>query len=99
MTRLVDIDALDRAMYHKSFEVYDGRTMWNSGLWIRYKIYEEASREAPTIEAVPVRHGKWLPYLKEGLRYKCSECGSRFSLAYMYCPHCGAKMDSEREEE
>ena len=49
MTRLGDIDALDRAMYHKSFEVDDGRNVWNSGLWIRYKIYEEASREAPTV--------------------------------------------------
>lgn len=57
MVRLIDADALDRAMYHKSFEVDDGRNVWNSGLWIRYKIYEEASREAPTIESVPV---KWL---------------------------------------
>lgn len=51
--RLVDIDALDAAMYHKSFEVDDGRQVWNSGLWIRYKIYEEASLEAPTVDAVP----------------------------------------------
>lgn len=54
MVRLIDADALDRAMYHKSFEVDDGRTMWNSGCWIRYKIYEEASREAPTVDAIPV---------------------------------------------
>lgn len=54
MTRLIDVDALDRAMYHKSFEVDDGRNVWNSGLWIRYKIYEEASREAPTVDAIPV---------------------------------------------
>ena len=50
--KLIDVDALDREMYHKSFEVDDGRQKWNSGLWIRYKIYEEASREAPTIETV-----------------------------------------------
>ena len=41
-------------MYHKSFEVDDGRNVWNSGLWIRYKIFEEAIRDAPTIDAVPV---------------------------------------------
>lgn len=52
--RLIDADALDRAMYHKSFETDDGRQQWNSGLWIRYKIYEEAVRDAPTIDAVPV---------------------------------------------
>lgn len=52
--RLIDADALDREMYRKSFEVDDGRNVWNSGLWIRYKIYEEAVRDAPTIDAVPV---------------------------------------------
>lgn len=52
--RIIDVDALDQAMYHKSFEVDDGRNRWNSGLWIRYKIYEEASREAPTVMAIPV---------------------------------------------
>ena len=55
MTRLIDADLLDRAMYQKSFEVDDGRNVWNSGLWIRYKIYEEASREAPTVMAIPVQ--------------------------------------------
>lgn len=54
MTRLIDADALDDEMYHKSFEVDDGRNVWNSGLWIRYKIFEEAIRDAPTIDAVPV---------------------------------------------
>lgn len=52
--RLIDVDALDAEMYHKSFEVDDGRNVWNSGLWIRYKIFEEAIRDAPTVEAVPV---------------------------------------------
>lgn len=56
MTRLIDADALDREMYRKSFEVDDGRNVWNSGLWIRYKIYEEAIRDAPTVEAVQVIH-------------------------------------------
>ena len=66
MTRLIDADALDRAMYHKSFEVDDGRNVWNSGLWIRYKIYEEASREAPTIDAVPV---EWIENYLRNYRY------------------------------
>lgn len=52
--RLIDAEALDDEMYRKSFEVDDGRNVWNSGLWIRYKIYEEASKDAPTVDAVPV---------------------------------------------
>jgi len=41
------------------------------------------------------RTGKWLDYLKEGLKYKCSECESRFDRPYKYCPNCGARMDEE----
>lgn len=52
--RPIDADALDAEMYHKSFEVDDGRNVWNSGLWIRYKIFEEAIRDAPTVDAEPV---------------------------------------------
>lgn len=48
--RLIDADALEVEMYHKSFEVDDGRSIWNSGLWIRYEIFAEAIRDAPTIE-------------------------------------------------
>ena len=52
--RLIDAKALDDEMYRKSFETDDGRQRWDSGLWIRYKIYEEASKDAPTVDAVPV---------------------------------------------
>lgn len=54
MSRLIEADALAAEMYRKSFEVDDGSNVWNSGLWIRYKIFEEAIRDAPTIDAVPV---------------------------------------------
>ena len=81
MTRLIDADALNAEMYRKSFEVDDGRNIWNSGLWIRYKIFEEAIRDAPTIDAVPVVHGHWkINYLddtKVNRKYAhiiCSEC-------------------------
>lgn len=65
MTRLIDADALDAEMYHKSFEVDDGRNVWNSGLWIRYKIFEEAIRDAPTVDAVPVVRCKDCKYYEE----------------------------------
>lgn len=52
--KLIDADALDKVMYNKSFETDDGRQKWNSGFWIRYKIYEEAIREAPEVDAIPI---------------------------------------------
>ena len=39
--------------------------------------------------------GKWLPYLSEGLRFRCSECGSRFDRPWHHCPNCGAKMEGD----
>ncbi len=99
--KLIDADALAREMYHKSFEVDDGRNVWNSGLWIRYKIFEEAIRDAPTIDAEPVRHGKWLPENRTMDAYwVCSCCGfpseahGAFKI-YKFCPNCGARMDEE----
>lgn len=52
--------------------------------------------EAPTVDAVPVRHGKWMPR-EEGCvypfweRYTCSVCGKHADDTD-YCPHCGARM-------
>ena len=62
--------------------------------------------EIPTVDAKPVRHGKWLcddDFDENGI---CSECmyDSYEPVGYVrdewkYCPHCGAKMDAERKEE
>lgn len=55
---------------------------------------------ALTIDAEPVRCGKWLYndiYLPNCA--ECSECGWKSSVSgdeipsYHYCPNCGAKMD------
>lgn len=61
---------------------------------------------APTIEAEPVRHGRWND---EHGDLCCSVCKTRFSdeIVFMnrdydykslkYCPECGAKMDGGAE--
>ena len=58
--------------------------------------------EVPTIEAEPVRHGKWedsddLEYFIT-FPYRCSVCGTAGGLKFNYCPNCGAKMDGEKHE-
>lgn len=46
--------------------------------------------EVPTVDAVPVRHGRW----NNGYEVQnCSECGYRGKRSYHYCPKCGARMD------
>ena len=68
----------------------------------------ERLKKAPTIEAKPVVHGRWIPLTEcanEGVY--CSICKkkvwksyyaqcskkSRNKLESNYCPNCGAKMD------
>ena len=49
----------------------------------------------PTVDAVPVVHGKWrLVDKKDGFPdWICSVCGSSGRGDYMYCPWCNARMD------
>lgn len=58
--------------------------------------FEEKLRSMPTIDAEPVRHGKWIhPYLGWGNAY-CSECEFELRINDTpYCPNCGARMDAE----
>lgn len=89
MTRLIDADELrDNMLY----------AMCGTG-------YQHvAMREIdfmPTIDAVPIRHGKWLPENRTmDAFWVCSCCGfpseahGAFKI-YKYCPNCGARMDEE----
>lgn len=52
--------------------------------------------EAPTIDAEPVRHGRWECYLSDPF---CSECDEFAETVTNYCPNCGAKMDLEEEHD
>ena len=55
--------------------------------------------DAPTIEAEPVRHGKWIKFHDE--LSKCSLCNyptyTRWNQTD-YCPNCGAKMEGKNED-
>ena len=61
MRRLIDADALQRAMYHAAFETDNDMQKWDSGLWIRYKMFENCIDNIPTIEPM-----QWIP-VKERL--------------------------------
>ena len=53
----------------------------------------------PTVDAEPVRHGKWIALPKEFDTFcKCSLCNYPVDFNWgqtNYCPNCGAKMDGE----
>lgn len=55
---------------------------------------------APTVDAVEVKHGYWIPAMHIGdCCYRCSEC-QFLRDAYLldignYCPNCGARMEGD----
>jgi hypothetical protein len=56
------------------------------------------TRDAPTIDAVPVKHGVWRRGENFGGEFRdCSVCNVRQYkvLFWKYCPNCGAKMDGD----
>lgn len=88
MTRLIDADALMVAV--------EGNPLTTDSLkeYVRCTV-----REQPTIDAEPVRHGKWIGYAGT-IGNECSVCGKWIDVlqgtAEMnYCPNCGCRMDAE----
>ena len=100
--RLIDADALieDTKNFSESYWVN----------WTSQKVMAWIDN-APTIEAEPVRHGRWI---MRGGYFRCSECdakalwerkggtggwSSEFEQAKTkVCPNCFAKMDKGEEE-
>ena len=52
--RLINAEALEKAMYHEAFEKDSDMQKWDSGCWIRYKMFENAIAAAPTVDAIPI---------------------------------------------
>lgn len=107
--RLIDADALLK-------DINDLIQMWSGGesfLEIGHTNGLETAKvyivDAPTIDAEPVRHGKWIehhePYTWMGYTYwSCSECGFEcgyekdITIRTNCCPNCGARMNEVNNE-
>lgn len=86
MTRLVDAD--DLMSWSETVSLTD-----DGGIDIND--FEEKLKSIPTIDAEPVRHGKWIEYpTADGLN-QCSVCGVLRFGDSNYCPNCGADMRGE----
>lgn len=105
MADLIDRQALREAMYHEAFETDSDEQRWDSGCWIRYKMFERILNSMPP--AQPERKtGRWV---HDGYDYPhgndwihCSVCGKRGinvpADLTNYCPNCGADMRGETDE-
>ena len=100
--RLIDADALmnqyeriDWYSASKSGGLMRGATSEDNPV-IHYYDGKEVIKNAPAIEAEPVRHGRWI-ISSDGYYPYCSECKEEPKSGNMtkYCPNCGSKMDTE----
>ena len=103
--RLGDLDALKE-------DVLNLKELSPTPSWIKGAILTLIDN-APTVDAVPVKHGTWVnkgvdfAHSKDDewlYEWKCSECDKASIICANYpkadyCWMCGAKMDGERREE
>lgn len=83
---------------HEKMRGNDYEMHFWSGALVQARWIRQYVNEAPTIDAVPVVHGRWLTssYIPDTLI--CSVCGKRFDMYHYdqkdmpFCL-CGAKMD------
>ena len=91
--RLIDANALPNYKCQVTATVGDQK----GPAEMRFVFWQDIEK-APTIDAVPVVHGRWA--FDRPNHYKCSVCDAMWSgvVRFMkFCPHCGAKMDGGAE--
>ena len=98
MTRLIDADALKADIEQFNRPLCDDYHMKH---YVLNQIITDIENQ-PTVDAVPVRHGKWKLIRMEDNGdgfYTCSNCdrGDIHSplVNVPYCWYCGARMDEE----
>ena len=106
--RLIDADAIVKRLkewFCKNCNNYN---------WVKCRACEmddalSAIDDAPTVDAVPVKHGRWKLVKAGGENYPfwdsvCSICNWKTTRVggcdhYRFWPNCGAVMDGERRSE
>ena len=91
--RLIDADALSK----KWQEVLDEKADEKGTLaYITFELFIDRLKEEPTIEAEPVKRGRWETNSDRPDSLICSICKCGFDMwkhdPHNYCPNCGAKM-------
>lgn len=94
--RLIDADKLEDILVNHGF-CYCNESDYNNGVASGFLLARDDVKEAPTIDAEPIRHGRWIECKgSNGKDYrKCSECLHTQEITGLlnYCPVCGARMD------
>ena len=95
MARLIDADALMGQLEKKRSG--PGNQRYTEGFNDSLMRFRSMIHSARTIDAEPVRHGRWEEYPNSAYR-RCTSCKkefekAKFSIVAPRCPICGAMMD------
>ena len=81
--RLINADA--------AWNVFEEAAWWNNA---DKDEAQDLLDRVPTIDAEPVRHGRWIRMDDTFTKWQCSACGVKYhDICWPYCPNCGTKMD------
>lgn len=88
MSRLIDADALERAVMFLGED-----SICNDCAYEFVSLIDEQ----PTIEAEPVMRGEWEMAIGYDPKraFMCDQCHKMAFEPALYCPNCGAKMEVE----
>lgn len=96
MCRMIDADAFDKRI---RLDVGSCEEELTEDFKDGISTILEMMKTAPTVDAVPVKHGRWIyhpDWQADGeCGYECSECGMGSDVDYPYCMLCGARMERE----
>ena len=96
--RLIDADVLTVICKVREYDLFLKNATPES--WAKaYAAFREEIDRMPTIEAEPVKRGKWTYHKINDTSFgyfKCSNCGNNRWIPN-YCPSCGAKMEGDIE--
>ena len=102
--RLIDAEKLAEVLnrYLEAPHVQLRNSYISDGLRMGIKTCLTFLNNANTIEAEPVKKGRWETNSDRPDSLICSICKCGFDMwkhdPHNYCPNCGAKMDGDRKE-
>ena len=110
--RLISLNAAIDALWH-SIECENGGELQSYAEAVVGDA-EDVLKALPIVDAVPVRHGRWIIKDNPGTgwyRVTCSECGEdvtsvapvigffpKAKVSWDFCPNCGARMDGKDDD-
>lgn len=86
MSDLISREDVKKAMYHEAFEVDSDMQKWDSGCWIRYKLFENVIDSIPTADITDTEECKRCQESVERVLANAQRKGEW--LNYMYSDFC-----------